>query len=280
VTNVSAPLDLTRPRTLGELISETFALFGRHSGVFLTATLIVVTPVTLLVEGVWGRALAEGPGADAAPAVSGVAAALNALVVLPLVTAVHVIVVQAAARGEGMDVGDALRAAAARLGPAVGTVLIYSLAAFAGTLLLVVPGIWIAIRWYFGVQAVVVDGLPPLRALSRSAELVRGAWWRTFGCVVAMVLLALVLASVMTAVVAAFDSPPIYVTGLILAQAVTLSLTATFGTLLFFDLRARRRPEPDAPDDAGGSGWRPEAPERAGGAPGDEPSWRPPGGSP
>jgi uncharacterized membrane protein len=141
----------------------------------------------------------------------------------------------------------------------VGTVLIYSLAAFAGTLLLVVPGIWIAIRWYFGVQAVVVDGLPPMRALARSAELVRGSWWRTFGCVVAMVLIALVLASIMTAVVAAFDSPPIYVTGLILAQAVTLSLTATFGTLLFFDLRARRAVGPSA--DEGPGDRRPEAPD-------------------
>jgi hypothetical protein len=258
----ASPPDLTRRRTLKELLSETFALFGRHSGVFLTATLLVVTPVTLLVEGVWGGALAEGPGAEAAPGVTGVAAALNALVVLPLVTAVHVIVVQAVARGEDIDVGDALRAAAARLGPAVGTVLIYSLAAFAGTLLLVVPGIWIAIRWYFGVQAVIVDGLPPLQALGRSAELVRGAWWRTFGCVAAMVLLALAIASIMTAIVAAFDSPPIYVTGLILAQAVTLSLTATFGTLLFFDLRARRRLEPEEPEEPEEPGdWRPEAPD-------------------
>ncbi|MEA2287168.1 MAG: hypothetical protein QOJ21_3211 [Solirubrobacteraceae bacterium] len=265
----AASLDLTRPRTLGELISETFALFGRHSGVFLTATLIVVTPVTLLVDGIWGRALAEGAGADPAPEVSGVAAALNALVILPLITAMHAIVVQAVARGEDMDVGDALRAAAARLRPAVGTVLIYSLAAFAGTLLFVVPGIWIAIRWYVGVQAAVVEDLPPMKALARSAELVRGSWWRTFGCVVTMVLVALVLASVMTAVVAAFDSPPIYVTGLILAQAVTLSLTATFGTLLYFDLRARHdvaagAAASDGPGDAAGE-WpaerRPEAPD-------------------
>jgi len=263
VTSAASRLDLTRPRTLGELISETFAVFGRHSGVFMTVALLVVAPVTLLVEGVWGRALAEGPDAQAAPEVSVVAAALNALVVLPLVTAVHVLVVQAAAQGRDMDVGEALRAAGARIGPAIGTVVLYFLATFAGTLLLVVPGIWIAIRWYFGVQAVIVDDLPPVRALARSAELVKGMWWRTFGCVAAIVLIAVVLAGVLTAVVAAVDSPPVYVTGLVVAQAWTLSLTATFGTLLFFDLRARKGVGAEAEDDGRheAGAWRPERPD-------------------
>jgi hypothetical protein len=267
VTTAAPRLDLTRQRTLGELLSETFALFRRHSGVFMTVALLVVAPVTLLVEGVWGRALADGPEAKAAQEVSVVAAALNALVVLPLVTAVHVLVVQAAAQGRDMDVGEALRAAGARIGPAIGTVLLYFLATFAGTLLLVIPGLWIAIRWYFGMQAVIVDDLPPMRALARSAELVKGMWWRTFGCVAAIVLIAVFLATVLTGLVAAIDSPPVYVTGLIVAQAWTLSLTATFGTLLFFDLRARKGvgAEVDGEDGADGrhdpGAWRPERPD-------------------
>jgi hypothetical protein len=47
--------------------------------------------------------------------------------------------------------------------------------------LAVVPGIWLAVRGYFAAQAAVVDGLGPVEALQRSAEVVKSRWWRTLG---------------------------------------------------------------------------------------------------
>jgi hypothetical protein len=249
-------LDLDQPRTLGELVTVTFDLFGRHLAVFLSLTLAVVAPIVLVVDGVWGGYLAEGGDVDPPTAAAAVSVALGVFVIPPLVTALHVVVVQALARGEEPTVGDALRNASARLLPAVAAVVVYSLAVAAGLLALVVPGVWLAVRWYFCAQAAVVDGLGPADALRRSAEVVEGRWWRTFGVLLAFGVVVGALGALGGALAHAIENGALFTTAWILIQTVTLSLSAIFGTLLFFDSRARTalpwqgtpRVEPYAPE--------------------------------
>ena len=52
-----------------------------------------------------------------------------------------------------------------------------------GLLLLVIPGIYLAVRWFFVPQAVVVENARGPAALRRSRELTSGTWWRTFGII-------------------------------------------------------------------------------------------------
>ena len=61
-----APRPQAPPDAWARSSSDAFALFGAHSGVFFTATLLVVAPVTVLVDGVWGRMLADGVDAHGA----------------------------------------------------------------------------------------------------------------------------------------------------------------------------------------------------------------------
>jgi hypothetical protein len=249
-------LDLDQPRTLGELVAVTFDLFGRHLAVFLSLTLVVVAPIVLVVDGVWGRYLAEGGDVDPPTAAAAASLALGVLVIPPLVTALHVVVVQALARGEEPTVGGALRTASTRLLPAVAAVVVYSLAVAAGLLALVVPGVWLAVRWYFCAQAAVVDGLGPADALRRSAQVVEGRWWRTFGVLLAFGLVVGAVGAVGGALAHEIQNGALFTTAWILVQTITLSLTAIFGTLLFFDSRARTalpwqgapRLEPQAPE--------------------------------
>jgi hypothetical protein len=232
-------LDLERPHTLGELVALTFELFTRHLAVFLSLTLIVVAPTVIVVDGVWGRYLAEGGDVDP-PRAAGIASlALGSIVIPPLVTALLVVVVQALARGEEPMVGGALRSAAPRLIPAVAAVLLYSLAVAAGLVALVVPGVWLAVRWYFCAQAAVVDGLGPADALRRSAQVVETRWWRTFGYLLAFGLGVTVFGVLGGELARQIDNGALFTTAWILVQTVTLSLSAIFGTLLFFDSRAR-----------------------------------------
>jgi hypothetical protein len=264
VTGRTPPLDLGRRRTLGELIVDAVRLFMLHLSVFLSVTLLVVTPVVLLVDGIWGRALADGIDADAPLAADIASALLSAFVIPPLVTALHVVIVLGLARGVEPSVSGALRTASERFLPAVGTVFLAALGVALGLLLLVLPGIWLGVRWYLGAQAAVVDRLSPVAALRRSAELVRDRWWRTFGFLVVAGLAFGVLVGVPGAILGALASElsgALYVATVVVVQAVTLSLTALFGTLLFFDLRARRELswEGTAPAD-------PTAPERPVGA--------------
>jgi hypothetical protein len=234
-------LDLDEHRNLGELVGLTFTLFGRHLAVFLSLTLLVVAPIGIVVDGVWGGFLADGGDASAPLAATTVSFLFALVVIPPLVTALHVVVVQGLARGEEPVVGAALSAAASRLLPAVGAVVIYALAVTVGLILLIVPGIYLAVRWYFAAQAAVVDGLGPKAALVRSGELVDGRWWRVLGLVVVFSLITGTFSAVSEALVRGVENGPLFVTAWILIQTVTLSLTAIFGTLLFFDLRARAR---------------------------------------
>jgi hypothetical protein len=99
------------------------------------------------------------------------------------------------------------------------------------------------VRFAFAAQAVVVEGRRGPDALARSAHVVLGRWWSTFGRLLALqvtgALLALVTGYVISAIGTAVGSPVVYVVGMVLGDAIALSFTALASTLLFFDRRAR-----------------------------------------
>jgi hypothetical protein len=199
--------------------------------------------VTLLVDGVWGRALADGADADLSRAAQIVSGGVSVFLILPLIAASNALVVQDLGRGTApRNVGGAL-AAGARVFPRVfAAVIVYAAAVLAGFVLLVVPGIWLAIRCYFAAQAAALDGLGPGAAMRRSSDLVHGQWWRTCGCLIATGLLLAVAGSIATNAFAASGSGALFVAGTAIAEAVVATLTAIFATLLYYDLRARRTP--------------------------------------
>jgi hypothetical protein len=236
---VTPRLDLDRERTTGELLGTTFSLFGSHLALFTSITMLVVAPVVLLVDGVWGRRLAEGSNAHPSGGSQLVGFLLLWFVVPPLVTALHVKVVQRLAEGDVPSVGRALREAAPAFPRAAGAVALYSAGVFLGLLLLVVPGIWLATRWYFGAQVAVVDGSPAQRALDGSAELVRRSWWRVLRMLVISALVFGVLLLPLTAIAWFAQDGLLYTVTTVIDQSAVRSLGALFATLLFFDLRWR-----------------------------------------
>jgi hypothetical protein len=160
-------------------------------------------------------------------------------VIPPLVTVLLVVAVQTLARGQEPTVGGTLRAAAPRLPAAVGAVALYSLAVAGGLIAFIVPGVWLGVRWYFAAQAAVVDALGPVDALRRSAEIVATRWWRTFGVLLAFTLVVSILGAVILGILGEIENGALFTAGYVLLQAALLSLSAIFGTLLFFDSRAR-----------------------------------------
>jgi hypothetical protein len=242
-TDRPARLDLTRPRAYGELVGATLQVFGRHADVLLTLALVLVAPVTLLVDGVWGRALADGADAKPSLAAQIVSGGVSVFVIVPLITASNALVVQDLGRGTAPhDVGGALHAGARAFPRVFGAVVAYAVVVLAGLLAFVVPGVWLAVRCYFAAQAAALDGLGPAAAMRRSSEVVQGQWWRTCGCLLATGLLLAVTGSIAGNAFAASGNGALFVAGTAVVESVVVSLTAIFATLLFFDLRARRSP--------------------------------------
>ena len=252
-----SPLDLGRPRDLGDLLSVSLGLWFRHLPLFFALAFVVVAPVVLLVDGVWAGTLDDVDATDA-PVEAGLVSMLLQLTVVPaLVTAMHVITVQDIARGDSPSFGRALRSAFAVLVPVGLVVVLYALAVGLGFLALIIPGVWLAVRWYFGAQAAVVDGSRGIDALRRSGELVHGMWWRVAGILFVLGLLGAIVAGVLAAIAGVVvgvlgDADAGIAVGNVLLQTLAVSWTAVAGTLLYFDLRAR-----EAPAFAGA-----EAPER------------------
>jgi hypothetical protein len=243
----SAPLDLSRPRTYGELLRATLQVFGRHADVLLTVALLLVGPATIVIDGVWGRALADGPDASPSVAAQGVSAGLSVFVILPLITGCVALLVQGLGHGASPADFRAALAAAVQVFPRVlGAVVLYAAGVLAGLVLLVVPGIWLAVRGYFAAQAAAIDGLGPTAALRASSDVVQGSWWRTLGCLFATAFVFGLSGSIAIGLFGASGSGAIYVAGATIVESVVVTLSAIFATLLFYDLRARR-PRPVDP---------------------------------
>ena len=245
------PVELDRHWDVGELLGETFKLFWKHKLLFAAITAIIAVPYIVVVDLVWGEELASG-GTDFDWASFIVPTILGATVIPALITALHVVSLLRIAEGERPSVGEAFGLAADRAGAAIGATVLYMLAVVVGLVLLIIPGLWLAVRLYFGAQAAVVDGLSPVDALKRSSELVRNRWWQTFG----RMLLAGIVFSLVTLPLniplQLMDFGPVYVVLDVVLQTIVLSLTALFGTLVFMDYHGYRFAPADRPAAYGG----------------------------
>lgn len=236
-------LDLSRPRSLGELLACTFSLQRRWFSVFFSVTAVVNVPVILLVDGMWNRQLADGASAQGPPAAQVASVALSAIVVPGLVTALHVRIVQGLSAGEEPQVGGAFRAIRTAAGPALGATALFAIATAIGLFALVLPGIYLLVRLYFAPQFAVVDGRRGSAALTASGELVRGRWPLVAGNLLAMAVIGFLIAAVPAQLFAHADNAGFaYIVIQAVLGTIVVSLGALFGTLLFFSLRATPAP--------------------------------------
>ncbi|MEZ4647776.1 MAG: tetratricopeptide repeat protein [Candidatus Eisenbacteria bacterium] len=83
-------------------------------------------------------------------------------------------------------------------GRLLGTTFLTNLRIVLGTLLLLVPGLWLAVKYVLVCPAVVYEDESGGSAIGRSGDLTRGVWWQTFGWVLLAMLIYLPLASIPT----------------------------------------------------------------------------------
>jgi len=118
----------------------------------------------------------------------GAAAILIASLLLALIELIWVQIALNLTAGRDVSRDDLVQAAG-RFVPFLAATILYWLAIIAGTLLLIVPGIWLAVALMFYGYVLLDSGCGPLAALSRSMALVRGRWWWLFGFSVVMFVL-------------------------------------------------------------------------------------------
>ncbi|MEJ7790119.1 MAG: hypothetical protein WKF29_09580 [Thermoleophilaceae bacterium] len=237
-------LDLGHPRDLAELLRDALTCFFRYPGTLLLVGLAIVAPVEIIVSGV-GLGQLSAPYQDTASRTAGlVSAATGFFVTAPLLTAAVVHLLAQAAAGEQPRAGSSLQAALDAFPRVFAAVLLAGAGVLLGLALLVVPGVYLFVRWYFVSQAVVIESETPVGALRHSSEVVESFWFRTAGIVLlANLLVALVVVVVLIpveAIAQAADREAVSLAGTIAVETVTVPYVAVLSTLLYHDLRARR----------------------------------------
>ena len=67
--------------------------------------------------------------------------------------------------------------------------ILFGVSVALGSILLIVPGIMIAIAWMFYTYLIIDKGLQPVEALKKSAEITKGYRWQLFGFMIVLVLI-------------------------------------------------------------------------------------------
>ena len=163
--------------------------------------------------------------------------------VAPLITAICVFALRSVAAGNSPRARESLVKGFELFTPLFLAVVLAALGIALG-LVLVVPGIYLFVRWYFVPQVVVLEGARGPEALRASGRLIQGAWWRSFALIllvnVVALVAALVLAAPFSAAAESSDRAVWSMVGQMLAGAITQPFGALYSTLLYFDLLARR----------------------------------------
>jgi hypothetical protein len=236
-------IELERPRDTGALLRDSFSVYRRHFWTFLAIGAIVVVPAELIVGGVGLEQLSSGYNATPNFAEAAIPGAVSFLVVAPLITAICVFALRSVAAGNSPRARESLVKGFELFTPLFFAVVLAALGIALG-LVLVVPGIYLFVRWYFVPQVVVLEGARGPEALRASGRLIQGAWWRSFALIllvnVVALLVALVLAAPFSAVAESSDRAVWSMIGQMLAGAITQPFGALYSTLLYFDLLARR----------------------------------------
>jgi hypothetical protein len=250
--------------TVGDILDRGLKLLFARLPVFYAINLIILLP-TIVVEVVGPLVLRNdgGNGAGAEQlALAGITlvAVFVSVVLRPIATAaiLHIVMEEYAARRTSMTA--ALAFAMSRFLPLLVASFLVGVLVFIGTCLCCVPGIYFAVIYSFVGQVVVLERLGVGESLQRSQNLVTGFWWRVFGVLFLIGLVALAVQGVI-AMCLAFALPsekiiPVQgggfrvevnplnhvissLTGQ-LVQILFASYIAVCTTLLYLDLRIRK----------------------------------------
>lgn len=177
----------TEPLHIVDVLVEGFRLFRAGIGSLYVPALLLVLIVELInpVE-LPSRGPVESLDFDQDFWLRFVASLVAGFYMYAVITAiVHYI-----ASGAPKGVPSPLSIATRRFPLILAVNLLFMLGVMSGTVLLIVPGIFLFIVLYFSPMLPIIEGKGPIDSLNGSFSLVRGHWWRTFAVALITISLA------------------------------------------------------------------------------------------
>ncbi len=223
------------PRSLSEIARLAFDIYRRHFNELFPIAVFAVPGVLL------SALLSLDVGTSGADLALAWVYSLPLLFSTWFVNAALVAAVGDIVEGRAPDLARAYRRALGRGHRLLGAALIEAVAlvALAATLIGFPVALYLAVRWAFVQQRIVLRDDAVIAAFSESGRTTGGAWWRTFGALLALAAVSAAPVFVIGGAVRAVS----LVTGEALAAIMTAAaqpFTAAAITLLYLDLESRK----------------------------------------
>jgi hypothetical protein len=170
-----------RPLSTGELLDRTFSLYRSHFGLFVSIFALphLVVLAVQLLQVINQRPYGRMPNFFATM-LWFVAIAFVGLIMASASQAAAVVAVSELYLDRPARILDSFMRVKGHLLGVIGISIVMGLGIGAGTMVLLVPGILLAIIWSLSVPAKVLENKSAFAAMSRSVDLVKGDWGRIF----------------------------------------------------------------------------------------------------
>jgi hypothetical protein len=257
-----APLRLARRRSSGQILRASARMYVRRAPLFLGLGILfiplgmVISLVQAAVLGGFGLVGVDTSGESAGAIVLfitalGISLALFGLALLQGATTCALVRID-----QGASIGpvEAYRLTLAKgreLFGSVSTAVISALILI-GTGFLIPVAAWLAVRWSFLAQTIVLEDAPAFASLRQSGRLVRHRWFRVALLVGIGALLALVTGPFIGALLILVTDAPLALMNVLagIVYALAMPFVALVTTYLYFDARVREElPKERDPDE-------------------------------
>lgn len=180
----ASPAHSLAPRSVGGILDTAFEVLRARFVTCVGFSALLWLPASIL-----GRWVESSTVVDGAVAAGG--QVVLQLVVQTVAVALVTVVVYGEMQGRHVRAGSSAMVALLRAPSLLVTTIVVNAMVFAGTLCCIAPGVLVS--WLFMVTpaALVLEKLGPFQALSRSATLVRGSFWRWLGVIATQTMLVI-----------------------------------------------------------------------------------------
>jgi len=220
---------------IGLVLQRAIEMYARFWRTMLTLAVAVQVPVALF------DALLSGTTFLAGRILLGLVTIVVTVIAGVVVSGMYVLLIDDVRDGrQDRTIAEYFAATTPKFGALCITAFLVGLGVFAGTLLLIVPGVILAVWWSLSGVVVMLEDARGTAAMRRSRELVRGNAWRMFGLILLSSLMAGVVTAITGAVLAGlFGWAPfagVFLKNL--AAVIAMPFSSAVPVVAYFDLTA------------------------------------------
>lgn len=206
---------------IGKVISKSLQVYSENIVIYSLIAAAVGVPTLVLT-------VTQVAAAQERQAIIAIASFIVIMFLSPLAVAINLHAAFQSMRGRPVSLGESIAGGLSRFLPLLGVMILFTLGATLGFLLLIVPGIILMVMWYVAVPACVLERTGPARSLGRSRELTKGYRWKIFG----LILLVYVLSIIGSVLGSLLANTAAGMWGAAIVQLIWQGLAAGFGTVM------------------------------------------------